>query len=145
MAFVGDNLLKTVEYLAHGLPSVLTAEALFGIAGGAGEAYLLAKDRAAFVAALAALLAEPDRRAAMGVAAQAFARRHFGPAALDPALADVQHRNVVRIGAVIPTGMRQDTLLVFSAIDNLVKGAAGQAVQNANIMLGLDEGAGLHS
>jgi N-acetyl-gamma-glutamyl-phosphate reductase len=60
-----------------------------------------------------------------------------------PALADVQHRNVVRIGAVLPTGMRQPTLLVFSAIDNLVKGAAGQAVQNANLMLGLDEAAGL--
>lgn len=60
-----------------------------------------------------------------------------------PALADVQHRNVVRIGAVLPTGMRQPTLLVFSAIDNLVKGAAGQAVQNANLMLGLEETAGL--
>lgn len=60
-----------------------------------------------------------------------------------PALADVQHRNVVRIGAVLPTGMRQPTLLVFSAIDNLVKGAAGQAVQNANLMLGLAETAGL--
>lgn len=60
-----------------------------------------------------------------------------------PALADVQHRNVVRIGAVLPAGMRQPTLLVFSAIDNLVKGAAGQAVQNANLMLGLPETAGL--
>jgi N-acetyl-gamma-glutamyl-phosphate reductase len=28
-------------------------------------------------------------------------------------------------------------------IDNLGKGAAGQAIQNANLMLGLDEGAGL--
>lgn len=60
-----------------------------------------------------------------------------------PALADVQHRNVVRIGARIATGMRMPTLLVFSAIDNLVKGAAGQAVQNANLMFGLDETAGL--
>ncbi|MCA0377672.1 MAG: N-acetyl-gamma-glutamyl-phosphate reductase [Gemmatimonadetes bacterium] len=60
-----------------------------------------------------------------------------------PALAEVQHRNVVRIGAVVPTGMRSPTLLVFSAIDNLVKGAAGQAVQNANLMLGLSETAGL--
>ncbi|MDA8436623.1 MAG: N-acetyl-gamma-glutamyl-phosphate reductase [Actinomycetales bacterium] len=33
--------------------------------------------------------------------------------------------------------------VVVSAIDNLVKGAAGQAVQNANIALGLDESAGL--
>jgi N-acetyl-gamma-glutamyl-phosphate reductase len=31
----------------------------------------------------------------------------------------------------------------FAAIDNLVKGAAGQAVQNANLMFGLDETAGL--
>ena len=61
-----------------------------------------------------------------------------------PALADVQHRNVVRIGARIPTGLRTPTLLVFSAIDNLVKGAAGQVVQNANLMFGLDETAGLH-
>jgi N-acetyl-gamma-glutamyl-phosphate reductase len=61
-----------------------------------------------------------------------------------PTLADVVHRNVVRIGARIPAGMRTPTLLVFSAIDNLVKGAAGQAVQNANLMFGLDESAGLH-
>jgi len=33
--------------------------------------------------------------------------------------------------------------VVVSALDNLVKGAAGQALQNANIMLGLDETAGL--
>ncbi len=33
--------------------------------------------------------------------------------------------------------------VVFSAIDNLVKGAAGQAVQNMNVMLGLDETTGL--
>jgi N-acetyl-gamma-glutamyl-phosphate reductase len=34
-------------------------------------------------------------------------------------------------------------LIIISAIDNLVKGAAGQAVQNMNIMLGFDETAGL--
>nr|MBA2732603.1 N-acetyl-gamma-glutamyl-phosphate reductase [Acidobacteriota bacterium] len=34
-------------------------------------------------------------------------------------------------------------LVVFSAIDNLVKGAAGQAVQNMNLMAGLDEKTGL--
>ena len=36
-----------------------------------------------------------------------------------------------------------DHLLVFSAIDNLVKGASGQAVQNMNLRFGLDEAAGL--
>ena len=34
-------------------------------------------------------------------------------------------------------------VVAAAAIDNLVKGAAGQAVQNANLMLGLDETAGL--
>jgi N-acetyl-gamma-glutamyl-phosphate reductase len=36
-----------------------------------------------------------------------------------------------------------DAVIVSSAIDNLLKGAAGQAVQNMNLMLGLDETAGL--
>ena len=60
-----------------------------------------------------------------------------------PALADVQHRNVVRIATRTPTGLRTPTLQVFSAIDNLVKGAAGQAMQNANLMCGFAETAGL--
>jgi N-acetyl-gamma-glutamyl-phosphate reductase len=39
--------------------------------------------------------------------------------------------------------VRGQQLVVFSAIDNLVKGAAGQAVQNMNLMFGLDEKTGL--
>ncbi len=39
--------------------------------------------------------------------------------------------------------LRNNRLILISAIDNLVKGAAGQAVQNMNIMLGLDETRGL--
>jgi N-acetyl-gamma-glutamyl-phosphate reductase len=38
---------------------------------------------------------------------------------------------------------RTGTAIVTSALDNLVKGAAGQAIQNANLVLGLDEEAGL--
>jgi N-acetyl-gamma-glutamyl-phosphate reductase len=38
---------------------------------------------------------------------------------------------------------RANRLILMSAIDNLIKGAAGQAVQNMNIMLGLDETTGL--
>lgn len=60
-----------------------------------------------------------------------------------PTLRDVVRRNVVRISARYVAGVRQPTLLVLSAIDNLVKGAAGQAVQNANVVLGLQETAGL--
>jgi N-acetyl-gamma-glutamyl-phosphate reductase len=39
--------------------------------------------------------------------------------------------------------MNGDTVVVLSVIDNLVKGAAGQAVQNMNLMFGLEEVAGL--
>ena len=60
-----------------------------------------------------------------------------------PRLRDVVHRNVVRITATMIAGTRAPTMLVTSAIDNLMKGAAGQAVQNANLMCALDECMGL--
>ena len=66
-------------------------------------------------------------------------------AAETPSLHDVVGRNAVRISATPIAGTRHSMLLVTSAIDNLIKGAAGQAVQNANVMLGLNETAGLLS
>jgi N-acetyl-gamma-glutamyl-phosphate reductase len=62
-----------------------------------------------------------------------------------PALREVVNRGVVRISAVSPVETEQPTLLVFSAIDNLLKGAASQALQNANIMFGLPETMGVPS
>ncbi|HUS31575.1 MAG TPA: N-acetyl-gamma-glutamyl-phosphate reductase [Kofleriaceae bacterium] len=58
----------------------------------------------------------------------------------DVAIKDVVGTNKCRIGFSV--GARGE-LVVISAIDNLVKGAAGQAVQNLNLMLGLPESAGL--
>ena len=60
-----------------------------------------------------------------------------------PELRHVAHRNVARIAVLPVSHVRTPTLLVFSAIDNLIKGAAGQAMQNANLMLGLTETLGL--
>ena len=60
-----------------------------------------------------------------------------------PTLRDVLRRNVVRMTATMIAGTRIPMLLVTSTIDNLVKGAAGQAVQNANLMCSLDERMGL--
>ena len=60
-----------------------------------------------------------------------------------PALRDVVHRNVVRVAVMPLANVRRPTALILSAIDNLVKGAAGQALQNANLMLGLPETEGL--
>ena len=50
---------------------------------------------------------------------------------------------MLQVHAVAAQGIRRPTLIVIAALDNLLKGAAGQALQNANLMLGLDEGAGL--
>ena len=41
------------------------------------------------------------------------------------------------------TDKRTGRIIVMNCIDNLVKGAAGQAVQNMNVMFGIDETAGL--
>ena len=56
-----------------------------------------------------------------------------------PRLNWVLHSNFVDIGLV----EGDDELVVAVAIDNLVKGAAGQGIQNLNLMMGLDEAAGL--
>jgi N-acetyl-gamma-glutamyl-phosphate reductase len=60
-----------------------------------------------------------------------------------PTLRDVVRRNVVRISVTHAANVRQPTLIIISAIDNLMKGAAGQAIQNANVLLGLGEPTGL--
>lgn len=56
-----------------------------------------------------------------------------------PTLHDVQRTNNVHLNARVVAGR----VVVVAAIDNLVKGASGQAVQNANLMLGIAETAGL--
>jgi N-acetyl-gamma-glutamyl-phosphate reductase len=57
-----------------------------------------------------------------------------------PGLRDVRDSNECHIYVSVTEGGR---VLAFSAIDNLWKGASGQAVQNLNLMLGLDETEGL--
>jgi len=63
------------------------------------------------------------------------------PAGSHPETRTVRGGNLCRIALHRPEGA--DTVVVLSVIDNLVKGAAGQAVQNMNLMFGLDETAGL--
>lgn len=65
------------------------------------------------------------------------------PAGSHPETRSVRGVNDCRIAVHRPQG--GDTVVVLSVIDNLVKGAAGQAIQNMNIMLGLDEREGLRA
>jgi N-acetyl-gamma-glutamyl-phosphate reductase len=66
--------------------------------------------------------------------------RVFAP----PALPEIQHSlhsNFCDIGFVLADDGRR--LVIVSCVDNLLKGAAGQAVQNMNVMYGWDEAEGL--
>jgi len=58
-----------------------------------------------------------------------------------PGVRDVRDTNICRIHATVEPATGR--VLVFAAIDNLWKGAAGQAIQDLNLMLGLDETEGL--
>ena len=75
---------------------------------------------------------------------QRFAGEHFIEVLDEGALPETKHvrgSNYCRLSVQRPYD--GDLVVVLSVIDNLVKGAAGQAVQNMNIMFGLDETSGL--
>ncbi|MDO5068966.1 MAG: N-acetyl-gamma-glutamyl-phosphate reductase [Neisseria zoodegmatis] len=63
------------------------------------------------------------------------------PAGSTPETRSVRGANLCRIS--VQQAPQSDVWIVLSVIDNLVKGAAGQAVQNMNIMFGFEENAGL--
>jgi N-acetyl-gamma-glutamyl-phosphate reductase len=63
------------------------------------------------------------------------------PEGVAPDLSRVQGSDGAELGVF--TDQATGTVIVICAIDNLGKGAAGQAVQNANLALGLSETAGL--
>ena len=60
-----------------------------------------------------------------------------------PALADVVGSNRVAVGVTKVQDVSAPMLTIVSVIDNLLKGAAGQAVQNLNLMFGWAETEGL--
>jgi N-acetyl-gamma-glutamyl-phosphate reductase len=63
------------------------------------------------------------------------------PEGIIPEFARVQNTDAAEIG--VYTDAATGTAIVICAVDNLGKGAAGQAVQNANLALGFDETTGL--
>ncbi len=94
-------------------------------------------------ATLARKISEADIRECIG---EFYAGRPFIRLCQDNSVPDtrnVRGSNYCDIGFKIEA--RNNRLILISAIDNLVKGAAGQAVQNMNLMFGLDETRGLNS
>lgn len=69
----------------------------------------------------------------------AYGKEHFVHYVSEPSIRAVVGSNHAQVGSKVLNGR----IVGFGVLDNLVKGAAGQAVQNMNLMLGLDEVAGL--
>ena len=81
-----------------------------------------------------------DTARVMDILTRAYANEPFITVRAEaPTLRDVLRTNQVHINARVVGGR----VVIVAAIDNLVKGASGQAVQNANVMLGIEETAGL--
>lgn len=85
------------------------------------------------------LLDEPIAQAEVEALYADFYEKEFFVRLQKPALAPVRGSNFCDIGVE----SEGDRVVVVSAIDNLVKGASGQAIQNMNLMCGFDETMGL--
>lgn len=82
-----------------------------------------------------------DLRAALSAAYNAEPFVHVLPSGMWPSTGATAGSNSVHLQ--VSADPHSGRAVVVAALDNLVKGAAGQAVQNANLMLGLDETTGL--
>ena len=95
---------------------------------------------------LCSIYARPTREVTAGELTELLERRYadapFVRVRADrlPATKDVATTNFCDIAVRVEKG----TVILFSALDNLTKGASGQAIQNMNIMFGLDETTGLY-
>jgi len=119
---------------------------LAALAGGRGPRltfvpHLLPIDQGELVSCYVTPRRDLDRAELDSLYAESYADERFVEV-LDrpPGMREVRDSNLCRVHATTDRGGR---VMVFAAIDNLWKGAAGQAVQNLNLMLGLDEGEGL--
>jgi len=93
---------------------------------------------------MATCYVEGDANAIHAALANAYAEERFVevlPFGKAPKMSDVQASNFVHIG--VAADRLPGRAVVFSTLDNLCKGSSGQAMQNANLMLGFDETEGL--
>jgi N-acetyl-gamma-glutamyl-phosphate reductase len=106
--------------------------------------HLLPLDRGILTTIYARMTGKMTQEDIVGVYRKAYAGEPFvkvHDSGSYPNLKNVRGTNFCEIG--LKLNERTNTLIIVSVIDNLVKGASGQAVQNMNIMTGLDETTGL--
>ncbi len=138
--------LKTYKPLSHQhVPEIL--ETLASI--GANNVHLdfvpvsAPLARGIFVSSFVTLPASVNEATVAAAYAQAYANERFVriPKGRLPEVAAVSGSHYVEVGFTVgPEHGGTRTMVAFSAIDNLIKGGAGQAIQSMNLALGLDEG-----
>jgi N-acetyl-gamma-glutamyl-phosphate reductase len=106
--------------------------------------HLVPMSRGLLVTARAKLARDIDDDDALGVLQDAYSMEPFVRASTEwPATKSVYGTNNALVSARVDA--RAGFLVCSAAIDNLGKGAAGQAIQNANLALGLEETTGLEA
>lgn len=137
VAYGAPSHRHTAEIEAHGAPGGWDAPIVF-------TPHLVPMSRG-ILATISAVLrpgvTQADVDGALDDAYRTEAFVHVLPVGEFPRTKAVHGANSCQLSAIVDG--RTGRVLVTSVIDNLVKGAAGQALQNANVMLGLDETAGL--
>jgi N-acetyl-gamma-glutamyl-phosphate reductase len=106
--------------------------------------HLLPVDRGILTTIYAKITKKADTASVLNVYRKRYAGEPFVKVhdeGVFPNIKNVRGTNVCEIG--LRVNPRTNTLIIVSAIDNLVKGASGQAVQNMNIMMGFPEEEGL--
>ncbi len=106
--------------------------------------HLLPVDRGILTTIYAKLRKKMNTKGVLALYNRAYAKEPFVRVLAEESLPNIKHvrgTNTCEIG--VRVNDRTGTLIIVSAIDNLVKGASGQAIQNMNLMMGFDETEGL--
>ncbi len=108
--------------------------------------HLVPMDRGIISTMYAKLVEKADTAEVLSLYRKMYGPEHFVNVleeGIFPNAKNVRGSNYCDIG--LKVNKRTNTLIIVSAIDNLVKGASGQAVQNMNLMMGFGETSGLES
>lgn len=133
--FVGDENLKAYKIVGHQHTPEMEQELGVKVSF---TPHLAPLNRGIFTTVHAISSVDPDD--VLAAYEKKYESEPFVELVDEPELSSVVNTNKCQIGGFRSDGQR---LVITAAIDNLIKGASGQAVQNMNIMLGFEETAGL--
>ena len=106
--------------------------------------HLLPVDRGILTTIYVRLTKQTDTKKVLSLYTRVYASEPFVRVLTEGTFPNIKHvrgTNTCEIGVTV--NPRTDTLIIVSAIDNLVKGASGQAVHNMNLMMGFNETEGI--